>query len=158
MATITDPKEAETAWNQQYEGLARQFSSLLPSKKTLLVEVGCGKGQLTIPLAGKGKNHHIIAVDSYRTPFTRRDCTFRFPRAPQPAPCRRGRRRCRRRRGACGRVGARRRRLRRWHRRTHHRPRRRTQHQATGADDPRRERVTQCLCFCLAFAARFCAR
>lgn len=73
MTTVGNPKDVEVAWKQQYVRLARKFSGFIPSKRSLLAEIGCGKGQLTIPLARQAANHEIIAVDRYRRPYSRED-------------------------------------------------------------------------------------
>lgn len=55
--------------------LVKKLSGLIPSTRSLLVEIGCGKGQLTIPLAKQTENLQIIAIDSYRRPYSRKDYT-----------------------------------------------------------------------------------
>ncbi len=70
MKLVSDPGEVWAAWTQQYERLSRRFATLLRSKTALLVEIGCGKGQLTIPLAILKRNHSIIAVDRFEGPYS----------------------------------------------------------------------------------------
>jgi len=50
MEEVSDPKELDKAWRQQYENLAREFAKLIGKRRTI-IEIGCGRGQLTIPLA-----------------------------------------------------------------------------------------------------------
>ncbi len=51
-------------WQRGYERLAKRFSSLLTDKKdSTLLELGCGRGQLTIPLA-RSFGGGIIATDN----------------------------------------------------------------------------------------------
>lgn len=63
-----DPKRVDAAYARQYDNLAREFAALLPSR-ALLAEVGCGKGQLTIPLAKLRPRYRFEVVDT----FTGRD-------------------------------------------------------------------------------------
>src|SRR5713101_2839223 len=62
---IADPKDLESSWDQQYARLAKEFARMLPRTRGVLVEVGCGKGQLTIPLAKTAPGYRIIALDRY---------------------------------------------------------------------------------------------
>ncbi len=68
-ALVSDPVDLESAWNLQYETLARKFDRMLPRKGGVLVEVGCGEGQLTIPLARKVPRYKIIALDNFKGPY-----------------------------------------------------------------------------------------
>lgn len=70
MKLVSDPGEIQAAWTRQYERLARKFATFLPSKDALSVEIGCGKGQLTIPLAGLRPTHRIIAVDRFEGSYS----------------------------------------------------------------------------------------
>ncbi len=66
---ISDPKDLESSWDQQYARLAKEFARMLPKTRGVLVEIGCGKGQLTIPLAKRVPGYRIIALDRYRGPY-----------------------------------------------------------------------------------------
>jgi cyclopropane fatty-acyl-phospholipid synthase-like methyltransferase len=68
MKTISDPKQLESAWSQQYARLAEHFSRMLP-EQGVLVEIGCGRGQLTIPLAERIPGWQIIGVDRFKGPY-----------------------------------------------------------------------------------------
>jgi len=48
---IDNPREVEQAYSRQYENLSREFSRVTQSKRGILAEIGCGREQLTIPLA-----------------------------------------------------------------------------------------------------------
>lgn len=66
---ISNPRSLEAAWNQQYAQLSEHFAPLLP-KHGVAVEVGCGKGQLTIPLVKRMPRVHIIGVDNFKGPYS----------------------------------------------------------------------------------------
>ena len=66
----SDPRELGAAWNGQYARLAELFSRMLPKKRGVLVEIGCGKGQLTIPLAERLPRSQIIGVDRFRGSYS----------------------------------------------------------------------------------------
>ena len=70
MKSISDPEDLEFAWDQQYARLAERFSRMLPKQRGVLVEIGCGKGQLTIPLAEKLPRCQIIGVDRFRGTYS----------------------------------------------------------------------------------------
>jgi cyclopropane fatty-acyl-phospholipid synthase-like methyltransferase len=67
---ISDPDKLSEAWRQQYSRLAKQFAAKLPKTTGLLVEIGCGEGQLTIPLAKELPRLQIIGVDQYTGPYS----------------------------------------------------------------------------------------
>jgi cyclopropane fatty-acyl-phospholipid synthase-like methyltransferase len=69
MKTISDPNQLEAAWSQQYARLAEHFSRMLP-EQGVLVEIGCGRGQLTIPLAERILRWQIIGVDRFKGPYS----------------------------------------------------------------------------------------
>jgi cyclopropane fatty-acyl-phospholipid synthase-like methyltransferase len=69
MISVSDPEALETAWSQQYAGLAEHFSRILP-RIGVLVEIGCGKGQLTIPLASRVSRLQIVGVDRFKGPYS----------------------------------------------------------------------------------------
>ncbi len=73
MRSISDPGDLESAWNQQYEGLAEQLAKMLPDGKGVVVEVGCGRGQLTIPLAKRLPAYQIIGLDRFTGPYSKTD-------------------------------------------------------------------------------------
>jgi cyclopropane fatty-acyl-phospholipid synthase-like methyltransferase len=61
---VTDPSDLEVVWSKQYEKLAHVFADAL-GKGQRVVEIGCGRGQLTIPLARRAKNLHFVLVDRF---------------------------------------------------------------------------------------------
>jgi SAM-dependent methyltransferase len=67
---ISDPDKLEEAWRQQYSRLAKQFAVKLSKKKGVLVEIGCGEGQLTIPLAKELPRLQMIGVDKFGGPYS----------------------------------------------------------------------------------------
>jgi cyclopropane fatty-acyl-phospholipid synthase-like methyltransferase len=71
MESISDPKKLGEAWSLQYEKLAGQFASMLPPGDGTLVEIGCGSGQLTIPLARLIGGRSLIGVDRFAGPYAK---------------------------------------------------------------------------------------
>ena len=67
---ISEPRELGAAWSGQYARLAELFSRVLPKKRGVLVEIGCGKGQLTIPLAERLPRCQIIGLDRFRGSYS----------------------------------------------------------------------------------------
>ena len=67
---LSDPRELGAAWSGQYGRLAELFSRMLPKQRGVLVEIGCGKGQLTIPLAERLPRCQIIGVDRFRGSYS----------------------------------------------------------------------------------------
>src|SRR5207245_11594435 len=68
MGEVSDPKELDKAWRQQYDNLAREFARLIGKRRTI-IEIGCGRGQLTIPLA-KLVRGRLLTVDSFDWPYS----------------------------------------------------------------------------------------
>ena len=65
------PADIDHAYSVYYSRLADVFFSLIkPLKPRVLLEAGCGRGQLTIPLLRKlRKSTRLICVDSSRGPY-----------------------------------------------------------------------------------------
>jgi len=63
--TITEPSDVETAWSKQYDRLARIFAKALGKGTQEIAEIGCGSGQLTIPLAKYASNLRFVLVDRF---------------------------------------------------------------------------------------------
>jgi len=59
------------AWNHQYVLLAGRTAELLPGRTQRILEIGCGRGQLTVPLAWARPRARILAIDSFRPPYSR---------------------------------------------------------------------------------------
>lgn len=70
MRVVLGPKDLGEAWQQQYERLAEKMASLLLAKRGILVEIGCGKGQLTIPLAQRVSHYRTVAIDNFKGPYS----------------------------------------------------------------------------------------
>ncbi len=71
MTLYEDLQAFQDAWAQTYKRLAKLFSTKLPSGSGKLVELGCGKGQLTIPLAKTALHYKILGIDNYSGPYSR---------------------------------------------------------------------------------------
>ena len=71
MDVVSEPRQLPVVWSHQYARLAEEFASLLPPGEGVVVEVGSGRGQLTIPLAGLASRYRFIAVDRYEGPYVR---------------------------------------------------------------------------------------
>ncbi len=67
---ISDHRDLARAWSQQYARVAQEIGTILPRDGRLLVEIGAGKGQLTIPLAKRANRYRIIALDSFKGPYS----------------------------------------------------------------------------------------
>ncbi len=61
---VTDPSDLEVVWSKQYEKLAHVFAHVL-GKGQRVAEIGCGRGQITIPLASRAKNLQFVLVDRF---------------------------------------------------------------------------------------------
>jgi len=62
---LTDPSEVEAAWSKQYDRLAGIFADIVGKKNRRIAEIGCGGGQLTIPLAKRAANVQFVLVDRF---------------------------------------------------------------------------------------------
>jgi cyclopropane fatty-acyl-phospholipid synthase-like methyltransferase len=62
---VDDPGRVDKAYPLQYESLARRVASLVPSRRGILAEIGCGEGQLTVPLAKLLPGHRFNVVDTF---------------------------------------------------------------------------------------------
>lgn len=67
---VDDPTKVENVFAHQYENLAREIANLVPSLGGILAEIGCGKGQLTIPLAKLLPHHRFNIVDKFRGAYS----------------------------------------------------------------------------------------
>lgn len=61
---VTDSSDLEVVWSKQYEKLAHVFADVL-GKGQRVAEIGCGRGQITIPLARRAKNLQFVLVDRF---------------------------------------------------------------------------------------------
>src|SRR5712691_272650 len=62
---VDDLRKVESAYAHQYENLARKVANLVPTRRGILAEIGCGEGQLTIPLAKLLPRHRFNVVDTF---------------------------------------------------------------------------------------------
>ncbi len=62
---VDNPKKVEDAYARQYENLASEIANLVPTRRGILAEIGCGEGQLTIPLAKLLPRHRFNVVDTF---------------------------------------------------------------------------------------------
>jgi cyclopropane fatty-acyl-phospholipid synthase-like methyltransferase len=74
---ISNVADFEQAWMEQYARVAKIIASKLPRAEDYLVEVGCGKGQLTIPLAKRVKNYRILALDNFLGAYVKHKLALR---------------------------------------------------------------------------------
>src|SRR6266571_4610815 len=65
LQVVDDPRKVENAYAHQYENLAREIANLVPTRNGVLAEIGCGRGQLTIPLAKLLPRHRFNVVDMF---------------------------------------------------------------------------------------------
>ncbi len=70
MIVVSSPRNLEISWRQQYHRLATHLADRLPSIGGTLVEIGCGRGQLTIPLAKRRPKWTLYAVDNFAGPYS----------------------------------------------------------------------------------------
>ena len=68
MVIVEDPKKVDASYAHQYDNLALEFEPLLPNR-AFLAEVGCGRGQLTIPLAKLRPKYRFEVVDTFSGPY-----------------------------------------------------------------------------------------
>lgn len=69
MERISDPVLLGKVWSARYESLARVFAEIIGPEASEVVELGCGRGQLTIPLARLIPSSRIVAVDGFLGPY-----------------------------------------------------------------------------------------
>ena len=69
MEPISEPVLLHKALSAQYERLARVLAEVIGSDASDIVELGCGRGQLTIPLARVIPSSKIVAVDGFQGPY-----------------------------------------------------------------------------------------
>jgi SAM-dependent methyltransferase len=62
---VDDPRNVEGQYAHQYENLARKVADLLPTGNGVLAEIGCGEGQLTVPLAKLLSRSRFNVVDRF---------------------------------------------------------------------------------------------
>ncbi len=74
--TVSRPRDFDAAWSRQYARLAREFCRRLPEGARAVVELGCGRGQLTIPLARLAPRVRIVGVDLFPGPYSGGHRTF----------------------------------------------------------------------------------
>ncbi len=70
MTTVASRGGYESSWKQQYQRLAAKFAGNLHEGRGVLVEVGCGRGQLTLPLAKLIPHWTVRTVDNFAGPYS----------------------------------------------------------------------------------------
>jgi len=62
---LIDSSKVEAAWSKQYDRLAQIFAGIVGKKNRRIAEIGCGRGQITIPLAKRAANSRFVLVDRF---------------------------------------------------------------------------------------------
>src|SRR5712691_7468789 len=62
---VDNRKKVEDAYARQYENLASEIANLVTTRRGILAEIGCGEGQLTIPLPKLLPRHRFNVVDTF---------------------------------------------------------------------------------------------
>ena len=65
------PAAFKAAWSEQYRSVAKRVASLLPGKEGRIVELGGGRGQLSIPLMQLAPSFQVVVVDTYAGRYLR---------------------------------------------------------------------------------------
>ena len=70
--TASHSEDLELAWTKYYDRLATHFMEQIGRRRSrVILEAGCGKGQLTIPLLTRlPRNVEMIAIDSSTGPYS----------------------------------------------------------------------------------------
>lgn len=71
---LTKCSELGGAWSKQYGKLARVFADMLGKKVSVTAEIGCGDGQLAIPLAKHTSGLQFVLVDRFADTVKSRLC------------------------------------------------------------------------------------
>ena len=69
MPVISRPDRLEGAWDRLHDRLVDWIAASIPIAPEAILEVGCGRGQMTIPLAHRFPGATITAVDRFRGPY-----------------------------------------------------------------------------------------
>ena len=69
--TAKSPGDLAKAWKTYYDRLAAHFTEQIGLRRfRVILEAGCGKGQLTIPLLSRlPRNVKMVAIDSSAGPY-----------------------------------------------------------------------------------------
>lgn len=67
---VAKPSEVRATWSKQYERLARILANVLGKESRELVEIGCGSGQLTVPLMKQMPDSKFVLVDTFANAIT----------------------------------------------------------------------------------------
>ncbi len=63
-------RQSHKAWDNEYSRLARTIVRSLPFRSGEIVEIGCGRGRLTIALARHLPSARIVAIDRFVGPYS----------------------------------------------------------------------------------------
>jgi ubiquinone/menaquinone biosynthesis C-methylase UbiE len=68
---LSEHDRGERAWQAQRRRLARRLVRHLPRGGTRAVDLGGGRGQITIPLAQLAPSYHFLVVDRFAGPYAK---------------------------------------------------------------------------------------
>ncbi len=71
MHRITNARDLDGAWLSLRASLARWLAISFPATTRSVLEVGCGSGQITVPLSESLPEAAITAVDQFEGPYSR---------------------------------------------------------------------------------------
>ena len=71
MVLVTRPDRLEDAWIGLYASLVRRIAGSFPPAVEAILEVGSGRGQITVPLAKSLPDAAITAVDQFKGSYSR---------------------------------------------------------------------------------------
>ncbi len=77
MGPVSDPRALPAAWDREHRRIVRQIAGLLPGRPRSLIELGCGRGELTVPLARAFPDARLLAIDGFRGPYARHAAVLR---------------------------------------------------------------------------------
>jgi SAM-dependent methyltransferase len=70
MVLVTRSDRLENAWKRVHVRLARTMADTLPLQVRSILEVGAGRGQLTLPLLDRVASTLVTIVDQFKGPYT----------------------------------------------------------------------------------------
>jgi tRNA G46 methylase TrmB len=66
MVVVSRPNRLDDAWSGLHARLVRQMGGLLPPSTRSVVELGSGRGQITVPLTQSLPGVMVTAVDQFK--------------------------------------------------------------------------------------------
>jgi hypothetical protein len=70
MGTVSDARKLGSAWKREYREVVRRAVRRLPPRPQALIELGCGRGQLTVPLARAVPGADLLLADRFAPPYS----------------------------------------------------------------------------------------